>query len=124
MVMLLVASRLVSMYTVVVQNITVPCWKYCRNIQAYSIVGVQRKFKRVSSDYAAFNPTIAQQEQQSYICSPTRYTKFLMIEFYSSHMLARHVSDLTGPSSGTFVYKLYVQIWYVVIRELLDRSSR
>ena len=27
---------------------------------------------------------------------------FLMIEFYSSHMLARHVSDLTGPSSGAF----------------------
>ena len=23
---------------------------------------------------------------------------FLMIEFYSSHMLARYVSDLTGPS--------------------------
>ena len=28
---------------------------------------------------------------------------------YSSHMLARHVSDLTGPSSGAF-YKLYLQI--------------
>ena len=28
-------------------------------------------------------------------------------------MLARHVSDLTGPSSGAFFYKLYVQIWYV-----------
>ena len=38
---------------------------------------------------------------------------FLKIEFYSSHMLARHVSDLTGPSSGTF-YKLYLQIWYVL----------
>ena len=25
-----------------------------------------------------------------------------MIEFYSSHMLARHVSDLTAPSSGAF----------------------
>ena len=41
-----------------------------------------------------------------------------MIEFYSSHMLARHVSDLTGPSSGALVYKLYVQIWYVVVRVL------
>ena len=30
-------------------------------------------------------------------------------------MLARHVSDLTDPSSGAF-YKLYVQIWYVVVR--------
>ena len=26
-----------------------------------------------------------------------------MIEFYSSLMLARHVSDLTGPSSGAFL---------------------
>ena len=39
-------------------------------------------------------------------------------------MLARHVSDLTGPSTGAFYYKLYVQIWYVVIRVLLDTSSR
>ena len=38
-------------------------------------------------------------------------------------MLARHVSDLTGPSSGAF-YKLYLQIWYVVICVLLDTSSR
>ena len=43
---------------------------------------------------------------------------------YSSRMLARHVSDLTGPSSGAFVYKLYVQIWYVVIGVLSDTSSR
>ena len=28
--------------------------------------------------------------------------RFLMIEFYSSPMLARHVSDLTSPSSGVF----------------------
>ena len=42
---------------------------------------------------------------------------------YSSRMLARHVLDLTGPSSGAF-YKLYLQIWYVVIRVLLDTSSR
>ena len=49
---------------------------------------------------------------------------FLMIEFYSSHMLALYVSDLTGPSSGAFYYKLYVQFWYVVIRVLLDTSSR
>ena len=50
---------------------------------------------------------------------------FFMIEFYSSRMLARHVSDLTGASSGAFVYKLYVQIWYVVLLcVLLDTSSR
>ena len=36
-----------------------------------------------------------------------------MIEFIH-HVLARHVSDLTGPSSGVF-YKLYMQIFYVVI---------
>ena len=46
-----------------------------------------------------------------------------MSEFYSALMLARHVSDLTGPSSGAF-HKLYLQIWYVVIRVLLDTSSR
>ena len=51
--------------------------------------------------------------------------KVFMIEFYSSHMLARHVSGLIGPSSGAFVYKLYVQIWYVVLLcVLLDTSSR
>ena len=41
-----------------------------------------------------------------------------MSEFYSALMLARHVSYLTGPSSGAFVYKLYVQIWYVVLRRV------
>ena len=44
----------------------------------------------------AINPLVniyaVQQDTQS----------FLMTEFYSSHMLARHVSDLTGPSSGAF----------------------
>ena len=34
----------------------------------------------------------------------------LMSEFYSALMLARHVSDLIGPSSGAFFYKLYSQI--------------
>ena len=38
---------------------------------------------------------------------------FLWLSFIH-HMLARHVSDLTGPSSGAFIYKLYVQIWYVL----------
>ena len=47
---------------------------------------------------------------------------FLMIEFIQ-YMLSRHVSDLTGPSSGAF-YKLYVQIWYVVTHVLLETSSR
>ena len=59
------------------------------------------------------------------ICAVQQDTQSsFMIEFCSSHMLARHVSDLTGPSLGAFVYRLYVQIWYVVIRVLLDTYSR
>ena len=66
---------------------------------------------------------------EHYTCIGTIYAvqqdtqSFLMIEFYSSHMLARHVLDLTSQSSGAFFYKLYVQIWYVVIHVLLDMSS-
>ena len=37
-----------------------------------------------------------------YICSPTRYTKCFNEWVYSALMLARHVSDLIGPSSGAF----------------------
>ena len=48
-----------------------------------------------------------------------------MSEFYSALMLARHVSDLTSPSSGAFFYKLYSQICYVVLLcVLLDTFSR
>ena len=47
----------------------------------------------------------------------------LMSEFYSSRMLARHVSDLTGPSSGAFCTSCNRRLWYVVIRVLLDTSS-
>ena len=43
-----------------------------------------------------------------YICSPTRYTECFNGSVYSSLMLAQHVSDLIGPSSGAF-YKLYSQ---------------
>ena len=58
------------------------------------------------------------------MCSPTRYKKRFNEWVYSSRMLARHVSDLAGPSSGAF-YKLYLQIWYVVLLcVLLDTSSR
>jgi hypothetical protein len=39
-------------------------------------------------------------------------------------MLARHVSDLTGPSSGAFCISCICRLWYVVIRVLLDTSSR
>ena len=35
-----------------------------------------------------------------YICSPTKYTECFNEWVYSSRMLAQHVSDLTGPSSG------------------------
>ena len=49
-----------------------------------------------------------------------------MSEFYSALKLARHVSDLIGSSSGAFFFfnKLYSQIWYVVIRVILNTSSR
>ena len=61
--------------------------------------------------YAARGPNIS----HLVIYSPTRYTKCFNEWVYSSRMLARRVSDLTGPSSGAF-YKLYLQILYVVIR--------
>ena len=36
------------------------------------------------------------------LCSPTRYTKCFNAWIYSALMLARHVSDLIGPSSEAF----------------------
>ena len=39
-------------------------------------------------------------------------------------MLALHVSDLIGPSSGAFCRSCIRRLWYVVIRVLLDTSSR
>ena len=39
-------------------------------------------------------------------------------------MLARHVSELIGPSSGAFCTSCIRRLWYVVIRVLLDTSSR
>ena len=48
----------------------------------------------------------------------------LMSQFYSALMLARHVSDLTGPSSGAFCTSCIRRLWYVVIRVLLDTCSR
>ena len=48
-----------------------------------------------------------------------------MSEFYSALMLARHVSDLTGPSSGAFCTSCICRLWYVVLLcVLLDTSSR
>ena len=61
------------------------------------VILLLRKKKKMEIVYAV------QQDTQS----------FLNDWVYSSHMLARHVSDLTGPSSGGF-YMLYVQIWYVL----------
>ena len=43
---------------------------------------------------------------------------------FIQHMLARHVSDLIGPSSGAFCTSCIRRLWYVVIRVLLDTSSR
>ena len=40
-------------------------------------------------------------------------------------MLARHVSDITGPSSGAFCTSCIRRLWYVVLLcVLLDTSSR
>ena len=47
-----------------------------------------------------------------------------MNEFYSALMLARHVSDLTRPSSGALFTSCIRRLWYVVIRVLLDTSNR
>ena len=48
-----------------------------------------------------------------------------MNEFYSALMLARHVSDLTGPSSGAFCTSCIRRLWYVILLcVLLDTSSR
>ena len=48
----------------------------------------------------------------------------LMSKFYSALLLARHVSDLIGPSSGVFCISCICRLWYVVICVLLDTSSR
>ena len=62
--------------------------------------------------------------QLQYICSPTRYTKcfnewLLFSTYVSSTCFGPHRSIIRS-----VLYKLYLQIWYVVIRVLLDTSSR
>ena len=48
-----------------------------------------------------------------------------MSKFYSALMLARHVSDFIGPSSGAFCTSCTRRLWYVVLLcVLLDTSSR
>ena len=46
-----------------------------------------------------------------------------MSKFYSALVLALHVSDLIGPSSGAFCTGCIRRLWYVVIRVVLDVSS-
>ena len=48
-----------------------------------------------------------------YICKPTRYVMFCDW-VYSQHLVARHVSNLNGPSSGAFT-SCMLRIWYVGI---------
>ena len=46
-------------------------------------------------------------------------------EVYSALKLARHVSDLIGPSSGAFCTSCIRRLWYVVLLcVLLDTSIR
>ena len=62
--------------------------------------------------------------QLSYICSRTRYTKCFNEWVYSA---LKFSSTCFGPHRSiirSVLYKLYSQIWYVVIRVLLDTSSR
>ena len=47
-----------------------------------------------------------------------------MSEFYSALVLARHVSDLIGPSLGGFCTSCIRRLCDVAIRLLLDTSSR
>ena len=58
-----------------------------------------------------------------YMQSNKIHNVVLMTKFYSALKLARHVSDLIGPSSGAFRTSCIRRLWYVVIRVLLDTSS-
>ena len=64
------------------------------------IIGVQQTkvyiYKKIKLKLLKTNTTI-------YMQSNKIHKVFLMSEFYSALMLARHVSDLTGPSSGAFL---------------------
>ena len=60
-----------------------------------------------------------------YICSSIRYTMWSEWVSFNQHLsLALHVSDLIGPSSGAFCRSCTCRLRYVVIRVLLDTSSR
>jgi hypothetical protein len=60
-----------------------------------------------------------------YMQSNKIHNVVLMSKFYSALMLARHVSDLIGPSSGAFCTSCIRRLWYVVLLcVLLDTSSR
>jgi hypothetical protein len=59
-----------------------------------------------------------------YMQSNKIHSVVLMSKFYSALMLARHVSDLIGPSSGAFCTSCIRRLWYVVLHVLLDTSSR
>ena len=59
-----------------------------------------------------------------YMQSNKIHSVVLMSKFYSALTLPRHVSDLIGPSSGAFCTSCIRKLWYVVLRVLLDTSSR
>ena len=50
--------------------------------------------------------------------------KVILMSKFIQHLLALHVSDLIGPSSGAFCTSCIRRLCYVVIRVLLDTSSR
>ena len=91
------------------------CWNRAQNQRNYVHQFTQNK----SDDIRKIDKL-----NMSYIYAVQQVTKSVsMSEFYSALMLARHVSDLIGPFIRSIFYKLYPQIWYVVIRVLLNTSS-
>ena len=59
-----------------------------------------------------------------YMQSNKIHSVVLMSEFYSALKLARHISDLIGPSSGAFCTSCIRRLWYVVLLcVLLDTFS-
>ena len=67
---------------------------------------IKRHARKVTNLTSYYNIYAVQQETQ---CG-------LNGKFYSALKLARHVSDLIGPSSGAFCTSFIRRLWYVVIR--------
>ena len=58
------------------------------------------------------------------ICAVQQDIQSVLMREFSALMLAPHVSDLIGPSSGAFCTSCIRRLWHVLIRVLLDTYSR